>query len=176
MQRKDESHIYRTTKTLYLRNVADHSEGGRMAAVRSEGHTQTSDLIKSWKSKNPSNKRQKNKTQGTKRPETPDGQMRKRDTDSRTDKQRETRTSSALKMHFFLLRFLKHFRPQTQAGDVTSVRPRWRIRSLPNNGNTSFPFYTLKIFLVANFSLFLCWNLEMKKKNWTYLNAEQEQR
>lgn len=75
----------------------------------------------------------------------------KRDTDSRTDKQRET-----LKMYFFLLQFLKHFRPQTQAGDVTSVRPRWRIKSLPNNGNTSFPFYTLKIFLVANFSLFLC--------------------
>lgn len=166
MERKDESHIYRTTKTLYLRNVADHSEGGRMAAVRSEGHAQTSNLTKSWKSKNISNKRQKNKTQGTKRPETPDGWM-----------ENETqRTSSALKMHFFLLRFLKHFRPQTQAGDVTSVRPRWRIRSLPNNGNTSFPFYTLKIFLVANFSLFLCWNLEMRKKNWTYLNAEQEQR
>lgn len=142
--------------------------------VSKKTHEQTSNLTK--KSQNTSNKRQKNKTQRPKARNTwwTDGTTRHRL--QNWQRERETRTSSALNIYFFLLWFLKHFRPQTRVGDVTSVRPRWRIRSLPNNGNTSFPFCTLKIFLVANFSLFLSWNLEMRKKNLRHLNAEQEQR
>lgn len=86
---------------------------------RTHTHTQTSNLRKSWKYKNWTNKRQKNKTQGTKA----EGKTRTSTSCART--------RVFLKMHFFLLRFLKHFHPQTGCWcnfcTVSSVRPRWWI-------------------------------------------------